>query len=344
MSGSLCLAMLTGPLGASLAMADDPAAGATSSQTSATPSAGGDGSGSAPSAGAGQSAGTTSAPASPADPASPTDSAGSADPTPTGSPSGATDPSGSASIPADSDDPTDDPSDEGLDLPTPTVVASPAEGDAPMTITFTVTGCQTPATGIELAVLGPEADDWDDADVTDFTTASATTTVTARTPGWYSAVAVCVIGDEYHGDESEQADVLAFPTGIGFSRSSWHRNDRITLTSYGFTDGERVTFTVSRAGGGSRSWTTTATATGDARRNVFPDVTLPYLGGGSYTITIKGSTYTRTAGFSWAESDSAGPGGASAPTRPVAPISTVTTSTPQSSGTGGRPGLPSTGA
>ncbi|MDN6657885.1 MAG: hypothetical protein L0L18_02495, partial [Acidipropionibacterium jensenii] len=224
------------------------------------------------------------------------------------------------------------------------VVASPAEGDAPMTITFTVTGCQTPATGIELAVLGPEADDWDDADVTDFTTASATTTVTARTPGWYSAVAVCVIGDEYHGDESEQADVLAFPTGIGFSRSSWHRNDRITLTSYGFTDGERVTFTVSRAGGGSRSWTTTATATGDARRNVFPDVTLPYLGGGSYTSTIKGSTYTRTAGFSWAESDSAGPGGASAPTRPVAPISTVTTSAPQSSGTGGRPGLPSTGA
>lgn len=341
-TGAVGLAMLAAPLGAGLAFADGPSTTPTPApSTTATPS--GPASTGTASTPAGPSSATTGPSTPSADPSTTAPDGSSSPSAPTTS--APTTPAPSVSTPAPS---PSDPSSSPVELATPVVTVTPSEGDTGMTVTFKVTGCDAPATGIELAVLGPDGQDWNDAVVTRSTGSSATRTLTAKTPGWYSGVAVCTTADG-HGQESEQADTIAFPTGINFSKDSWSQGEKLTLTTYGFEDGEPVTVTVTRKSGGSKSWTLTAGASGEARQNVFSDVVLPYLGNGSYTITIKGSTYTRTSSFYWGAPDGKNPGGGQAKPRPVessapAPQTPVQQAPVQQvQADQGRPGLPSTG-
>ncbi len=215
-------------------------------------------------------------------------------------------------------------------------VVTTSNVDAGKTVTFKASGCAADSDVVNtiVAIWVPgQADDADPQTQVKLPAAGGTATFKTSDPGYYSAVALCADADENPVAASTQVDAFAYPTTIGFSKDSWTEGDPLDLTTYGFTQGEKVTVTMTFDKTGKSYWNTSLTASvaDEATvKNVFKSVVLPNTGPqGNYTLTFTGANgLVRTGQFYWGKPDAPAP-----------------TPTPSSSSTAtpDRPGLPSTG-
>lgn len=215
-------------------------------------------------------------------------------------------------------------------------VVTTSNVDAGKTVTFKASGCSDVdgATGTIVGIWTPDQAD-SDGPKTEVKLDAAGGSATYKTtePGFYSAIAKCVNEAGESLAVSEQADAFAYPTTIGFSKDSWTEGDPLDLTTFGFTQGEKVTVTMTFNKTGKSYWNTSLTASvaDEATvKNVFKSVVLPNTGPqGNYTLTFTGANgLVRTGQFYWGKPD------APAPTPTPSKSSTATPD---------RPGLPSTG-
>lgn len=214
-------------------------------------------------------------------------------------------------------------------------VVTTSNVDAGKTVSFKASGCAAvpDAENTVVMIWTPGQDD--DADPkaeVKLPAAGGSATYKTTEPGFYSAIAFCVNGETALAN-SEQADAFAYPTTIDFSKDSWTEGDPLDLTTYGFTQGEKITVTMTYDKTGKSYWNTSLTASvadKGTMMNVFKSVVLPNTGPqGNYTLTFTGANgLVRTGQFYWGKPDAPAP-----------------TPTPSSSSTAtpDRPGLPSTG-